>query len=107
MPRSADEAMAAMRDMMRRLKLTVNEAKTRTCKLPADSFDFLSYTIGMYWSWPQRWMVLSTRPSAKVVQRLKAKKSGCRLGGRTTSVGETRDQPRPRAGCGKSARPVR
>src|SRR5437588_2849064 len=29
-----------------RLKLTVNEAKTRTCKLPADSFDFLSYTAG-------------------------------------------------------------
>jgi group II intron reverse transcriptase/maturase len=69
----ADEAMAAMRDMMQRLKLTVNEAKTRICKLPADSFDFLGYTIGMYWSWRQQRMVLSTRPSAKAVKRLKAK----------------------------------
>jgi len=70
---SADEAMTAMRDMMAKLKLTVNEAKTRICKLPAESFDFLGYTIGMYWSWPQQRMVLSTRPSAKAVKRLKAK----------------------------------
>jgi group II intron reverse transcriptase/maturase len=69
----ADEAMAAMRDMMTRLKLTVNETKTRICKLPAQSFDFLGYTIGMYWSWKQRRMVLSTRPSAKAIKRLKAK----------------------------------
>jgi RNA-directed DNA polymerase len=69
----ADEAMAAMRDMMQRLKLTVNETKTRICKLPAESFDFLGYTIGMYWSWKQRRMVLSTRPSKKAVKRLKAK----------------------------------
>jgi RNA-directed DNA polymerase len=70
---SAEQAAAAMRSMMQRLKLTVNEAKTRTCKLPAESFDFLGYTIGMYWSWPQRRMVLSTRPSAKAIKRLKAK----------------------------------
>jgi hypothetical protein len=70
---SAKEAADAMRDMMVRLKLTVNEAKTRICKLPADSFDFLGYTIGMYWSWKQRRMVLSTRPSAKALKRLKAK----------------------------------
>jgi group II intron reverse transcriptase/maturase len=69
----ADEAMAAMRDMMQKLKLTVNETKTRLCKLPAESFDFLGYTIGMYWSWRQGRMVLSTRPSAKAVKRLKAK----------------------------------
>jgi RNA-directed DNA polymerase len=70
---SAEQAMTAMRDMMAKLKLTVNEAKTRICKLPTESFDFLSYTIGMYWSWPQRRMVLSTRPSAKAIKRLKAK----------------------------------
>jgi group II intron reverse transcriptase/maturase len=67
---SAEQAMAAMRDMMQRLKLTVNEAKTRICKLPAESFDFLGYTIGTYWSWKQRRMVLSTRPSRKSVKRL-------------------------------------
>ena len=70
---SADQAMTAMRNMMQRLKLTVNEAKTRICKLPAESFDFLGYTIGMYWSWPQRRMVLSTRPSRKSVTRMLAK----------------------------------
>jgi RNA-directed DNA polymerase len=70
---SAEQAMTAMRDMMARLKLTVNEAKTRVCLLPAESFDFLGYTIGPYWSWRQQRMVLSTRPSAKAVKRLKAK----------------------------------
>src|SRR5262249_23175544 len=69
----AEQAAAAMRNMMTKLKLTVNEAKTRICKLPAESFDFLGYTIGMYWSWKQRRMVLSTRPSAKAVKRLTAK----------------------------------
>ena len=69
----ADQAMAAMRNLMERLKLTVNEAKTRICRLPAESFDFLGYTIGPYWSWRQRRMVLSTRLSAKAVKRLKAK----------------------------------
>jgi hypothetical protein len=43
---SAERAMLTMRDMMARLKLTVNEAKTRVCRLPAESFDFLGYTIG-------------------------------------------------------------
>ena len=70
---NADEAMAAMRDMMRRLKLTVNEAKTRICRLPAESFDFLGYTIGLHWSWKQRRRVLSTVPSRKAVQRLRAR----------------------------------
>lgn len=70
---SAEEAMSAMRGLMERLKLTVNEEKTRICRLPAESFNFLGYTIGPYWSWRQGRMVLSTRPSAKAVKRLKAK----------------------------------
>jgi RNA-directed DNA polymerase len=69
--RGADQALLAMRSMMQRLKLTVNEKKTRVCKLP-ESFDFLGYTIGPYWSWVQRRMVLSTRPSAKSRKRIKA-----------------------------------
>src|SRR4051812_16402056 len=28
-------------------KLTVNEAKTRPCRVPEESFDFLGYTIGL------------------------------------------------------------
>jgi group II intron reverse transcriptase/maturase len=69
----AREAMAAVRDMMQKLKLMVNEAKTRICKLPAESFDFLGYTFGLAWSWRQRRMVLSTYPSQKAIKRLKAK----------------------------------
>jgi RNA-directed DNA polymerase len=47
---SADEAMAAMRDMMKRLKLTVNETKTRLCRGPDEPFNFLGYTIGRCYS---------------------------------------------------------
>ena len=43
---TADEAMAAMRGMMSKLKLTVNETKTRLCRVPEETFDFLGYTIG-------------------------------------------------------------
>src|SRR5581483_4671554 len=70
---TAQQALSAMRDMMHKLKLTVNETKTKLCRLPAESFDFLGYTIGPYWSWRQRRLVLSTRPSKKAVKRLQAK----------------------------------
>ena len=43
---TADEAMTVMREMMSKLKLTVNETKTRLCHLPDESFDFLGYTLG-------------------------------------------------------------
>ncbi len=43
---TADEAMQVMRSMMSRLRLTVNETKTRMCRLPEESFNFLGYTIG-------------------------------------------------------------
>jgi RNA-directed DNA polymerase len=46
----ADEAMEVMREMMGRLKLTVNEEKTRLCRLPEESFDFLGYTFGRLYS---------------------------------------------------------
>jgi len=32
--------------LMTGLKLTVNETKTRVCKLPEEKFDFLGYTFG-------------------------------------------------------------
>jgi hypothetical protein len=41
----ADEALAKMRDMMMKLKLAVNEKKTRVCRLPEEKFDF-EYTFG-------------------------------------------------------------
>ena len=67
---SADEAMRAMRGMMERLKLTVNETKTRRCHLPEEHFDFLGYTIGRCWSTKTGRAYLGTRPSRKSIQRL-------------------------------------
>jgi group II intron reverse transcriptase/maturase len=70
---TAQQAMAAMQRMMVKLKLTINEAKTKLCRLPEESFDFLGYTIGPYWSWNQKRLVLCTRPSKKAVKRLRTK----------------------------------
>ena len=47
---TADEAMSVMRSMMSKLRLTVNETKTRQCRVPEETFDFLGYTIGRCWS---------------------------------------------------------
>jgi RNA-directed DNA polymerase len=41
----ANQALAEMRTMMSKLKLTVNESKTRVCYLPAEKVDFLGYTF--------------------------------------------------------------
>jgi len=42
---TAEEAMNVMREMMSRLKLAVNEEKTRLCRVPETSFDFLGYSV--------------------------------------------------------------
>jgi RNA-directed DNA polymerase len=69
--RDADEALAAMRVLMSRLRLTVNESKTRVCRLPAETFDFLGYTIGRCYRPTTGTCYLGGRPSAKRVLRLK------------------------------------
>ena len=66
----AEEALATMRDMMTRLKLTVNETKTRVCKLPEENFDFLGYTFGQCYSPKTGHAYLGTVPSKKRVQRI-------------------------------------
>jgi RNA-directed DNA polymerase len=37
----AEEALQQLRKIMSKLKLTVNEEKTRICKVPEEEFDFL------------------------------------------------------------------
>jgi hypothetical protein len=59
-----------MRDMMTKLKLTVNETKTRACKLPEENFDFLGYTFGRCYSTTTGRAYLGTTPSKKRVQRI-------------------------------------
>jgi group II intron reverse transcriptase/maturase len=67
---TAGEAMHAMRSMMRRLKLTVNETKTSLRRVPDESFDFLGYTIGRCHSPQTGRAYIGTRPSKKKIVRL-------------------------------------
>jgi hypothetical protein len=65
-----DEAMREMQHMMDRIKLTVNETKTKLCRMPDESFDFLGYTIGRCYSPKTGRAYIGTRPSKKKVLRL-------------------------------------
>ena len=64
------QALAAMRDMMRKLRLTVNDTKTRVCKLPEEKFNFLGYTFGRYYSPRTGRPYLGVTPSKQRVQRV-------------------------------------
>ena len=66
----ADQAMAAMRAMMARLRLTVNETKTRLCRGPGEPFDFLGYTIGRLYSPRTGGSYIGARPADKKLQGL-------------------------------------
>jgi hypothetical protein len=59
-----------MTDMMSKLKLTVNEAKTHVCQLPQETFDFLGYTFGRCYSPQTGRAYLGTRPSKKRIARI-------------------------------------
>jgi len=66
----ADKAAAVMRTLMEKLKLTVNEAKTRVCHAPAEKFDFLGYTFGRCFSPKTGRGYIGTVPSKKRIQRV-------------------------------------
>jgi RNA-directed DNA polymerase len=67
---NAQEALTTMRGIMGKLKLTVNETKTRVCKLPEEKFDFLGYTFGRCYSTQTGRAYLGTVPSKKRVLRI-------------------------------------
>jgi len=67
---TAQQALAAMRDMMQKLKLTVNEQKTHACRLPEDKFDFLGYTFGRLYSPRTGKAYLGPRPAQKKISRI-------------------------------------
>ena len=66
----AAEALQRLREIMGRLKLTVNEEKTRICKVPEGEFDFLGYTFGRMYSARTGQARLGYRPSKKSIQRM-------------------------------------
>ncbi len=67
---TGEEAMAAMRGMMGRLKLTVNEEKTQRCRVPPEHFDFLGYTFGRCYSPKSGRAYIGARPSKKSIQKV-------------------------------------
>jgi RNA-directed DNA polymerase len=67
---TAEEAMRTMRAMMGKLGLTVNERKTRICRVPGESFKFLGYNFGGLYSRRTNYPFIGLRPSPQAVQRL-------------------------------------
>ena len=66
----ATEAMAVMRDMMAKLKLTVNERKTRQCSVPKETFTFLGFTFGPQTSWRTGRVYVTPTPAEKKIQAI-------------------------------------
>ena len=66
----ADEALQWMCQIMGKLKLTVNEEKTRICKVPEGEFDFLGYTFGRRYSATTGKARIALWPSKKSIRRM-------------------------------------
>lgn len=66
----AEEALRCMRTIMDRLRLTVNEEKTRICTVPDGEFDFLGYTFGRLYSAKTGKARLGMWPSKKSIKRM-------------------------------------
>lgn len=66
----AEQALQKLRDIMGKLKLTVNEEKTRICKVPQETFDFLGYTFGRLYSPKTGKARIGMRPSKKSIKRM-------------------------------------
>lgn len=66
----AEEALQQMRMIMGKLKLTVNEEKTRICKVPEGEFDFLGFTFGRRYSATTGKARIALWPSKKSIRRM-------------------------------------
>jgi hypothetical protein len=66
----AEEALRHLHTIMGKLKLTVNEEKTRICKVPEEEFDFLGWTFGRMYSVKTGKANLGHRPSKKAIRRM-------------------------------------
>src|SRR5258708_8229768 len=66
----AEQALQTLRELMGKLKLTVNEEKTRICKVPEGEFNFLGYSFGPMYSARTGKAYLGFRPSKKSIGRM-------------------------------------
>ncbi len=69
----AEEALQWMREIMGKLKLTVNEDKTRLCTVPEGTFDFLGYSFGRRYSPKTGKASIALWPSKKSIRRMVSK----------------------------------
>jgi len=64
---TGQRASETMREMMEVLKLTVNEEKTRLCRVPQESFEFLGYSFERCYAAGTGRAYLGTKPSRKKI----------------------------------------
>jgi group II intron reverse transcriptase/maturase len=67
---NAEAALHYLRELMGKLKLTVNEDKTRICRVPEGEFDFLGFTFGRRYSPRTGQARLALWPSKKSIRRM-------------------------------------
>jgi RNA-directed DNA polymerase len=67
---NAEAALHHLRAIMGKLKLRVNEDKTRICRVPEGTFDFLGFTFGRMYSPRTGQARLALRPSKKSIRRM-------------------------------------
>lgn len=88
----ATETLAWTRDVMTRLGLTLNEAKTSVRDARAERFDFLGYAFGPHHYRKDGHWYLGASPSRKSVQRFKDKVGDLLVPGDKRPWSEVRDQ---------------
>ena len=69
------EMLMACESLMQRLKLTVNAEKTRCCRVPEESIEFLGYRIGRNYRPDTGRAYIGTRPSKASVRSICRKMS--------------------------------
>src|ERR1700726_4279268 len=67
---NAEAALHHLREIIGKLKLTVNEDKTRICAVPEGEFDFLGFTFGQMYSRTTGQARLALRPSKQSIKRM-------------------------------------
>ena len=90
--RKADEALNWTRNVMSRIGLTLNEAKTHIRKANAERFDFLGYTFGPHRFRKDGHVFLGESPSKKSVARLRQKVGDLLQSGNMMPWAEVRDR---------------
>ena len=88
----AEEALDWTRNVMQRIKLTLNEAKTSIKRARAESFDFLGYTFGPQRNRKDGHWYLGARPSKKSIARLRQKVADCLYRGHLAPWPEVHDR---------------